>query len=288
MPSIIACGSRALYPYAVTVIILLALIHSPAIYSEPQVAATAVVDGSLAPGSAQPVDLDDPDREVLPDIIEEVVVDQEPWLQRVINLTAQLSRLEKTSKDADALFVELGPILRERLELLDDRIGQVDSVMHPIEIPNELSGYVTTLDDLHDNVQRLYESRISLMEFVSAELHAEITGTKLFGAQELRTELHYALQTIRYQLFALPVAWDVIVLRLERSPLRFITNLLQIVVLFLLFSWWRHWFPETLESMRHSLMAVRPRGSREVRRLKLIWYIEQVRSPLEWLVVVAA
>lgn len=236
--------------------------------------------------AAEAVDLDDPDREVLPDVIEQVEIDQDPWVQRVEEMTARIGALESSPEDADALFVELGSILRERLDLLAGRIGKVDSVMHAVEVPRELSGFITTLQDLHRNVQRLYALRTTLMQFVSPDLEAEITGTKLFGAQELRTEAKFAWQTIRYQLFELPVAWDVITLRLERSPLRFITDILQLVLVFFLFSWWRHWFPDTLASMRRSLMMVRPRGAKEINRLKLIWYIEQVRSPVEWLVVI--
>lgn len=246
------------------------------------------IEGSRqpAPRAAEPDALDDPDREVLPDIIEQVETDQDPWVQRVEEVTAKIGALESSREDADAVFVELGPVLRQRLELLAGQIGRVDSVMHPIEVPSELSGFISTLQDLHRNVHRLYALRTTLMEFVSPDLQAEITGTKLFGAQELRTEANFAWQTIRYQLFELPVAWDVITLRLERSPLRFLTDVLQLALLFFLFTWWRRWFPDTLASMRRSLMMVRPRSAKEINRLKVIWYIEQVRSPVEWLVVI--
>lgn len=262
--------------------VALVLIAGHAVQAESAIAPDPNQALNLARSSG---DLDDPDREVLPDIVEQEVLENDPWVEAVTELTGEIARLEKTAADADELYVKLGPVLRDRLDLLDQYIGASDSIHGAI--PAGLVPNVATLENLADNVGRLYAARLELLDYISPDLHEEVTGTKLFGAQELRTEIRYALLTIRYQALGLPAAWEVLQVRMERAPLRFVTNLLQIVILFVLFSWWRRWFPETLESMRRSLMATRPRSPVEVRRLKIIWYLEQIRGPVEWLVILA-
>ena len=101
-----------------------------------------------------------------------------------------------------------------------DLIDPDREVLPDVAVPGELAACVSTLKDLHSNVLRLYQSRMDLMEPVSADLHAEITGTKLFGAQELRTELQYIAQSFRCQLFGLPGAGEMIKVRIQRAPLR--------------------------------------------------------------------
>jgi hypothetical protein len=266
----------------VALYVALALIGGHLVQAEPALAPDPNQALSLALGTG---DLDDPEREVLPDIVEQELLENDPWVEAVTDLAGNIARLEKTAADADELYVKLGPVLRDRLDLLEQQIGSSDSVHDAV--PSGLVPNVATLEDLVDNVERLYEARLELFDYISPDLHEEVTGTKLFGAQELRTEIRYVLLTIRYQALGLPAAWELLQVRMERAPLRFVTNLLQIVILFVLFSWWRRWFPETLESMRRSLMATRPRSPVEVRRLKVIWYIEQIRAPVEWLVVLA-
>ena len=72
-----------------------------------------------------------------------------------------------------------------------------------------------------------------------------------------------------------------------QAPLPVFVALLELAFAFTLFYWWRRWAPKGLANMRSKLIAARPRTRRRIRMAKLIWYLDQVRRPLEWLVLLA-
>jgi hypothetical protein len=64
-----------------------------------------------------------------------------------------------------------------------------------------------------------------------------------------------------------------------------IWHFIQLMLVVAAFRWWRRWFPETLRRVQSSLAEIRPRSPAVMRRIRFIWYVEQVRRPLEWLLV---
>lgn len=246
---------------------------------------------AVCPAAAAAVGADEP---VLPESVEAPPTELLSWAARVDSLVDEMEAGDKTEAEADTLYLELHEVLLERQRQLREVLGRVDSPSDPVAPPAQPAQEATaatvtvrqfdTVRDLYDSLIDLRQVRLRLLELVTPNLHAEITGTDLYGVQELRSELDYVIQIVRFQGLGPEVAPQ-LMQRLQRAPLPLVWQLLQIIVAIAIFRWWRAWLPDTLVRLRAAMMEIRPRSAAIIRRLKLLWYIDQVRSPLEWLIL---
>jgi len=144
---------------------------------------------------------------------------------------------------------------------------------------------VVTVRDLYDDTLDVFWARNRMLELIAPELREEAVGSALYGMQELRSERDLIIVEVRYQVLRLPQA----ALQIKRMALQAPVLLIWIIVQFwlaiFLFRWWRRWLPATMQRMRTSLLAIRPRTDEVLTRLRGLWYINQVRTPLEWLLL---
>ena len=202
-------------------------------------------------------------------------------------------------ENPDELFAELDGLLRVRarqFELILNDAGSRDEAADPhAELLHDifpaatlaliaLPDGVNTVQDAHENFIALYLQRIRLLGYVSKDLRAEITGTDLAGMQQLYFELESIWLELRYQSLRLPAAGELVARMATRAPLPLLWFVVQLLFALVLFRWWRRWFPETIRRMQGFLLAIRPRSPEIVQRLRGLWYLQQVRPPLEWLV----
>jgi hypothetical protein len=221
----------------------------------------------------------------LPESLQPELAVWEPWSNRVDELILQITNLEKDASDADVLFLEMAEALRLRLSHLRHDLTGARSPLDKVSASADLPARIHTIEDLHASVEAMYAARMRLLEFISPDLYLEVTATDLFGVQQLAMEFSFIWQQIRIQALTIPVAMLDLWRRVQIAPLPIIWRFLEFMLVILFFRWWRRWLPETLRRMRSYLLEIRPRSAAVLSRIRVIWYVGQLRRPLEWLVL---
>ncbi len=221
------------------------------------------------------------------------------WDDRVDKYVADDLAGVKGLENADDLFVELSALLRIRAYQFDLILNEAETREEPANsyvgdlrttFPDadsaslQLPVTVISVQQAHENFLGLYQQRIRLLSMVSDDLHYRVMATELYGMGELSFEFQVIWLELRYQALRIPAAGQQIIRMTTRAPLPLIWFLLYLGLLFFVFNWWRGWFPETIRRMRTHLLAVRPRTTAIVSRMRGLWYLERVRKPVEWYV----
>jgi hypothetical protein len=82
---------------------------------------------------------------------------------------------------------------------------------------------------------------------------------------------------------AIPKLWPLLLDQLIATPILVLFQLLQLTLAWILFRWWRQWAPQGLVNLRGRIMRIRPRTQHSLRLARLIWYLQEIRAPLEWM-----
>lgn len=207
------------------------------------------------------------------------------WLQDVDFLIRDIRSFRKDADDADSLYKELDRILQARVHRINERMTDATSPLDPVYAANELPPSIQSIGDLHVSIDGLYDARLRLLPYLSYQYRLQVISTDVIGVEQLLLEFNYIWEQIRYRGLYLPAASSDLWRRIQFAPLPFIWQLVKFVLLLGLFVWWRNWFPETLRRMRTSLSDIRPRSTAIMRRIRIIWYIDQLRKPLEWMLL---
>ncbi len=265
--------------------------------------------GSDQPATPETTDSGEIERQITS---EAPLSETEQWAQRFETLLDGIRNGEKERKDADALYGQLMPVLHERRRTLHRVLGWARSPKDPVilasdkqtptasqeeasaeveptlEVPiAELLPKVETVGGIYATATALYGTRIRLLEHVTPEFRTGVTGAGLIGVRELKGEIEQLTLHVRFQALSIPrevANWQKI---LMRAPLPIIGHTLELVFALVVFFWWRRWAASGLAISRRKLLDARPRKRRNLRIAKFIWYVDRVRSPLEWLVVLA-
>ena len=220
-------------------------------------------------------------------VVKEVVV-VEPWSTRADRLIGQLAVFEKSAEDVDEFFVALDRVLHDRIHIINRAMrGAVSPTervdVGRVDIGDELPAEIVTIEDLYVNIGELYSSRLRLLEHLSPQMYLEVTATDVIGVGQLRMEVEYIWEQLRFRALNLRAATERLWHRVQIAPLPAVWYFIQLLLVIAVFRWWRKWLPDTLARMQVSLTEVRPRSAAVMRRIHLIWYIEQLRRPLEWM-----
>ncbi|RLA30914.1 MAG: hypothetical protein DRR11_12145 [Gammaproteobacteria bacterium] len=208
----------------------------------------------------------------------------EKWDSRVDDLIRNIFALQKDAFDADDLYMELDSALRARVRFLNNALKGAKSPQDNVKAA-ALPGGMRTIDDLDDSVEVMYKARLRLIEYITPTLHLEVTATDVLGVQTLNLEISYIWQQIRFQMLNIPGSVRDLMRRIRIAPLPVIWRFMEFILVIAIFNWWSRWFPETLRRMRGSLLEIRPRSLEVLRRVRIVWYLEQLRRPLEWLLL---
>ena len=222
-----------------------------------------------------------------PRAVESVVVksapDSEVWQQRLTVFIDRKFAFEQDSGDADDLFRQLDLVLHSRVHRINEQMRNATSPLHAVNLERDLPADIESIADLHENIDKLYEVRLLLLEHLSDDLRLEVMATDIIGMEQLALEIEYIWQQIHFRALNLPAAVDNLARRIQIAPIPVIWHFIQFMLVVAAIRWWRKWFPETLRRMQSSLGDIRPRSPAVMRRIRFIWYVEQVRRPLEWL-----
>ena len=125
---------------------------------------------------------------------------------------------------------------------------------------SKLSDEVQTLSALHETVVALYATRIVLLNYVTPELRAKVTGVGLTGVRELHGEILQIILSAHYKALSIPAratAWPAMV---KEAPLPMVFGIGKLIVALIIFRWWRRWVPGALMGLRDRLLAARRAG----------------------------
>lgn len=212
---------------------------------------------------------------------------EEDWAGRVDRMIRSINVLSQSSSDADSLFHQLDDVLANRIQLINQHMRDARSPIDPVNTDQGLPSDIVTITDLHKNIVDLYAARVRLLPYLSNQLRLEVTATDVIGVGQLAMEFEYIWHRIRFRALSLPAASEDLLRHIQIAPLPIIWRIIQFILVVAIFQWWRNWLPETLRRMQVSLTEIRPRTSMIVRRMRLLWYVEQLRRPLEWLLVMS-
>jgi hypothetical protein len=152
----------------------------------------------------------------------------------------------------------------------------------------QLPADVITVRDLYANLQELYDARLRVLALATGDVQDQVAGTAMFGLQELRAEVDMVLLEFRYQGHRIPQMLKDMSALAAWAPVALLWLLVQVWIAVALFRWWRRWLPGTLNRLRDGLLAIRPRSEEIMTRLRVLWYVNQIRGPLEWLALFIA
>lgn len=238
--------------------------------------------------------------------------ESELWARRLKELIDGIEASKKEPEDADALYAKLAPVLQARRQELREALRWARSPEALIEkTPNEempeatldkpvtgqaepdashkpkskLADEVRTLAELRDTVAALYRTRILLLQYVTPEFRAAVTGVGRTGVRELNGEMMQLILNTRYKALSIPAKVAVWPKMVKEAPLPLVFGVAEFFIVLIIFRWWRSWVPGALTRLHDNLLAARPRRRRNLRLARFLWYLDRVRHPLEWLIV---
>lgn len=235
---------------------------------------------------------DKEDAPISSDVTEPVVTapassEVEQWSSQLEVLIEDLRMLEAEVEDADALYDELSSALRTRRVELSDALASTGGISGIFQKTTSEGPELDAIGDLYGTVRDLHAVRLELLRHVSSGLYDNVTGTGQTGMKELRGELLQLVMYGRVQALLLPriaTDWPT---QLKQAPLPLAERILVVIIAIFIFYQWRRWAPGFLKRARESLVEARPRKELKLRVARLIWYLDQVRRPLEWLALLS-
>ena len=217
--------------------------------------------------------------------------DTELWRDRVLVLIKDIDLGKRSSKEADKLYEELSHELQLKRNSLREALrwaSSPDDTLTEDDVEAEVQGgAAVTVEDVYLSMVSLYQSRLELMQWISPGLKSRITGVNEVGAEKLRNEMEYMLLYLRFHAMAIPQQGPRLLKSFIEVPLQVAWNLLTLILTIVLFRYWWQWAPQGLVDLRARIIQIRPRTKRSLRLARLVWYFQQVRHPLEWMLLLS-
>lgn len=206
------------------------------------------------------------------------------WEQKIDKRLSELG--DDESKKANSLYAELSRALDQNIKRYSNRVWRNKNTQSE-EQPLSSDPYIapTSKEQLYSVIDTLYSGRLRLLENMTFRSKREETGTGLSGVKQLYRELAFLRVTLHYRVDELPTFLSQQVSELRSAPLPAIAVLLKLMLVIIAFNYWRKWAPDGLVSLRKSLMKKTPRTKRQLRLTKLVWYFDQIKNPVSWLVL---
>jgi hypothetical protein len=134
-----------------------------------------------------------------------------------------------------------------------------------------------------DILDRMYDARMRLLEWVTPELRGTMIGGGSRGMRELGNEIENAKLDFYFQTLAIPRGLRRIADDIRDSPLDDLGRFIELLFGVIVFRVWRRWAKEGIPKTRARMLAMRPPTDAHLRAARLLWYLQRFRSPLEWL-----
>jgi hypothetical protein len=233
------------------------------------------------------------------------------WVERFKELVEGIQKEMLASEDADKFYAELNTALNEKRNDLRNALAISASAASSLDkvsdkkAPSESSAKAAKKQKSQETVQPgqeteardssldipellqaemtvLYYLRNQVLGIVSSGFRSRITGTGIDGIQSAKAELEYILLTFRCWIHKLPQMGRRTITNLLSDPVPVLLVILRVSVAVVIFLWWRHWALKGIPGIRNKILDVTPRKWINIALANLLWYLNHVRSPLEW------
>ena len=214
----------------------------------------------------------------------------EYWTKKVDEFTNILTQPEQA--EINALYFELTAAFDLSCAKLEQRLPEKQKEADTSKAAPSAGSVVPYLmpvsrDEIYRTMYTLYYQRHRLLDHLPPEVCDELIGTGVKGVEELGRELTFFRKSIRYHVNNLPEVIAKLVNDFRIAPLPTIGYLIQFIIALMIFNYWRRWAPGGLNKMRDRLMKGPPESKTKIRVAESIRYFDQVRSPVEWLLLLS-
>ncbi len=235
--------SRFLRGAKPTLLVLLSVLLSSG-YAHAQEPADSALDAATpVPGVAAPV---------------QALRESERWLDIVRQTAADVASGIRSDQDADALYDELGPVLRNRREFLLSVLDQSQSTQAELtsfpDIKAPWTGeghrsilgdapveYPVTVGQLYDSVNELYLARLELLPALPLQRYVAITGTYTEGMRELHGELAQIKAKLALHDVKMRMLSESLPAFVREVPLFVLGQTVELILAVLALLVWRRW-----------------------------------------------
>ncbi|MDH3654967.1 MAG: AAA family ATPase [Myxococcales bacterium] len=136
---------------------------------------------------------------------------------------------------------------------------------------------------LRDAIVIMNRARLRLFEMLSESRRDSLEGFGPDGVAQVKRELDQIILEVRFHLLVVPREAARQYRQLRSSPGPVVFSLVQLLLLVLVFRWWRKRADDTLEQSRRAWLQKRPQTHLTRGVSTFVWYLRRIRKPLEWL-----
>ncbi|QQR88866.1 MAG: AAA family ATPase [Myxococcales bacterium] len=136
-----------------------------------------------------------------------------------------------------------------------------------------------------DALVSMNQARLDLLQLLTPNRRHRLQSFGPEGLAQAQRELFQMSLELRYHVLAAPILIKKIMLSLRNNALSFSFSVAKLLLLILAFRWWRRHGGRYLVKLRDHWTSVRPVTSVSQVGAIVVWYIEHVRRPLEWLLL---
>lgn len=200
-------------------------------------------------------------------------------------LNEKVISLSRSPEDYGELYSRLRPVLEERISILFDKVADPNIDLRLLTQVENNEEFQTLFSQIRE-IKNFFLLRQKLFDEATPEFRSLVTSSKLNGISEAKLELHYIklqsfliLKATFQRVFEVPY-------RFTSAPVDIIISILLIIfAIYLLKTWWA-WAKTGLPQARQKILSIRPRTTGKVRAARAIWYFENTRTPIEWLIFI--
>ena len=135
---------------------------------------------------------------------------------------------------------------------------------------------------LRDAIVIMNQARLRLFEMLSGSRRDSLEGFGPDGVAQVKRELDQIILEVRFHLLAVPREAVRQYRELRSAPGPVVFSLFQLLLLVLVFRWWRKRADDTLEQSRRAWLQKRPQTNLTRGISTFVWYLRRIRKPLEW------
>lgn len=200
-------------------------------------------------------------------------------------LKDKVASLSRSPDDYEELYARIRPVMIEKNEQLYALLSAKDVDLKLMSQLNNNAKF-REIFSLAREVKNFYLLRQNIFNEATDEFRDLLTSSKLNGIKEAKLEGAY----VQLQVILISKGtWQRILEipeRFQASPIDISYSVILIFVAVFVMRIWRKWAKTGLPQWRQKILAVRPRTAARMKFARAIWYFEQTRKPIEWLLFI--
>ncbi|MEW6998181.1 hypothetical protein AADZ86_10790 [Colwelliaceae bacterium BS250] len=201
------------------------------------------------------------------------------------DLKNKVASLSRSPDDYEELYAHIRPIMIEKNQQLYALLIAKNVDLSLMSQLNNDAKFRELFSKARE-IKNFYLLRQKIFNQATDEFRELLTSSKLNGITEAKLEGAY----VQLQVIILSKGtWQRILEIPERfqiSPVDISYSLILIIVAIFVMRIWRKWAKTGLPELRQKILAVRPRTAARMKFARAIWYFEQTRKPIEWLLFI--